>query len=81
MDKLLMVCLTEKQLAGDNMKEAIIFEKALAIYTDLLQQTPGTPTNEASSEPFKAIRSWFEIFKREPTVTPLSGIVRKLVRL
>uniref|UniRef100_A0A8C8RR64 HTH CENPB-type domain-containing protein n=1 Tax=Pelusios castaneus TaxID=367368 RepID=A0A8C8RR64_9SAUR len=64
MEKLLMVWLTEKQLAGDTVTEAIICEKARAIYADLLQQTPGTLTDEASGEPFKASRGWFKNFKK-----------------
>lgn len=45
-EKLLMVWLMEKQLAGDTMMEAIIYEKVQAIYTHLLQQTPDTSTSE-----------------------------------
>lgn len=64
MEKLLMVWLTEKQLAGDTVTEAIICEKARAIYADLLQQTPGTSTGGSPGEPFKASRGWFENFKK-----------------
>ncbi|KAI3361607.1 hypothetical protein L3Q82_013745, partial [Scortum barcoo] len=51
MEKLVMVWLTEKQLAGDTVMEAIICEKAQAIY-------------EALGKPFKASRGWFENFKK-----------------
>ncbi|XP_051783372.1 tigger transposable element-derived protein 1-like isoform X1 [Erpetoichthys calabaricus] len=64
MEKLLMVWLTEKQLAGVIVTEARICEKARAIYADLLQQTPGTSMEEASGEPFKASRGWFQNFKK-----------------
>ncbi|XP_070268928.1 tigger transposable element-derived protein 1 isoform X2 [Myotis yumanensis] len=73
MEKLLMVWLTEKQLAGDTVTKAIICEKARAIYADLLQQTPGTSMDEASGEPFKASRGWFENFKKR---TGIHSVVR-----
>ncbi|XP_015417010.1 PREDICTED: tigger transposable element-derived protein 1-like [Myotis davidii] len=73
MEKLLMVWLTEKQLAGDTVTKATICEKARAIYADLLQQTPGTSIDEASGEPFKASRGWFENFKKR---TGIHSVVR-----
>ncbi|XP_070275853.1 zinc finger protein 64 isoform X2 [Myotis yumanensis] len=73
MEKLLMVWLTEKQLAGDTVTKAIICEKARAIYADLLQRTPGTSMDEASGEPFKASRGWFENFKKR---TGIHSVVR-----
>ncbi|XP_014308512.2 uncharacterized protein LOC106696566 [Myotis lucifugus] len=73
MEKLLMVWLTEKQLTGDTVTKAIICEKAGAIYADLLQQTPGTSMDEASGEPFKASRGWFENFKKR---TGIHSVVR-----
>ena len=38
-EKLLVVRLTEKQLAGDTMTKGITCEKAQAVYANLLQQT------------------------------------------
>ncbi|XP_028678623.1 tigger transposable element-derived protein 1-like [Erpetoichthys calabaricus] len=73
MEKLLIEWLMEKQLAGDTVTEAIICEKARAIYTDLQQQTPGTSTDEASGELFKASWGWFENFKKR---TGIHSIVR-----
>ncbi|UYV82829.1 hypothetical protein LAZ67_22000997 [Cordylochernes scorpioides] len=70
MEKLLMVWVTENHLQGDTLTQTIIFEKARAIYGDLLKQTPQTSIDEASEESFKASRGWFEIFKKR------SGIVR-----
>uniref|UniRef100_UPI00358F0D9F tigger transposable element-derived protein 1-like isoform X2 n=1 Tax=Myxine glutinosa TaxID=7769 RepID=UPI00358F0D9F len=64
MEKLLFVWLTEKQLAGDTVTESIICEKARDIYGDLVQQTAGTSTDEASEESFKASRGWFDNFKK-----------------
>lgn len=63
MEKLLVVQLTEKQLAGDAVTEVTICEKARAIYADMLQQTSTTSTDGASDKPFKASRGWFENFK------------------
>ncbi|XP_059540726.1 uncharacterized protein LOC132228401 [Myotis daubentonii] len=73
MEKLLMVWLTEKQLAGDTVTKATICEKARAIYADLLQQTPGTSMDEALGEPFKASRDWFKNFKKR---TGIHSVVR-----
>ncbi|UYV83823.1 hypothetical protein LAZ67_X000312 [Cordylochernes scorpioides] len=64
MEKLLMVWVTEKQLQGDTLTQTIICEKARAIYGDLLKQTLQTSIDEASEEPFKASRGWFENFKK-----------------
>ncbi|XP_015415779.1 PREDICTED: uncharacterized protein LOC107182194 [Myotis davidii] len=73
MEKLLMVWLTEKQLAGDTMMKATICEKARAIYADLLQQILGTSMDEAFGEPFKASQGWFENFKKR---TIIHSVVR-----
>lgn len=43
MEKMLKVPLTEKQLSGDTVMEAVICEKP--IYADLLQQTQATLTD------------------------------------
>ena len=48
MEKLLLVWVREKELAGDTVTEAIVCEKARVIYGDLLKQTPGTSTDVAS---------------------------------
>jgi len=61
-----------KQLAGDNVTEAIVCEKARAICANLLQQIQSTLTKEASVEPFKASRGWLENFKR----TVIHSVVR-----
>jgi len=64
MEKLLLVWVREKELAGDTVTEAIVCEKARVIYGDLLKQTPGTSTDVASQESFKASRGWFANFKK-----------------
>ena len=43
-EKLLLVWINEKQLAGDTVTENFIWEKAKALYTDLVSKLPGTPT-------------------------------------
>ncbi|KAM6459100.1 tigger transposable element-derived protein 1-like [Liasis olivaceus] len=58
-EKLLLVWLNEKQLAGDSVSEAMICEKARKLHSDLLQKKPSTST---ASEEFKASRGWFEKF-------------------
>lgn len=45
---------------GNTLMQAIICEKAQAVYADLLHQTPGTSTGE----PLKASRSCFEYFEK-----------------
>ncbi|KAM6455899.1 tigger transposable element-derived protein 1-like [Liasis olivaceus] len=60
-EKLLLVWLNEKQLAGDRVSEAMICEKARKLHSDLLQKNPST---SAASEEFKASRGWFEKFHR-----------------
>nr|XP_060616305.1 zinc finger and SCAN domain-containing protein 12-like isoform X2 [Anolis sagrei ordinatus] len=64
MEKLLLAWMTESQLAGDSVTESIICEKARAIYRDLMRQTPGTSTDEAPKESFKASRGWLDNFKK-----------------
>ena len=73
MEKLLMVWLMEKQLAGDTMTEGTVCQNARAIYDDLLQQTSGTSVDEASEDLFKASRDWFENFKKR---TSIHSVVR-----
>ncbi|GBM44677.1 Tigger transposable element-derived protein 1 [Araneus ventricosus] len=73
MEKLLMVWVTEKQLKGDTLIQGIIWEKARAIYCDLLNQTPRTSTDEASEDSFKASRGWFDNFRKR---TGIHSVVR-----
>nr|XP_033807654.1 tigger transposable element-derived protein 1-like [Geotrypetes seraphini] len=61
-EKLLLVWLNEKQLAGDIVTENIICEKAKALYTDLVARRPAVPAG--NEEGFKASRGWFYNFKR-----------------
>lgn len=60
-EKLLLVWLNEKQLAGDKVSEAMVCEKARKLHSDLLQENPSTsPTNNE----FKASRGWFDKFRK-----------------
>ncbi|XP_067326511.1 probable inactive protein kinase DDB_G0270444 isoform X1 [Anolis sagrei] len=77
MEKLLLVWLTEKRLAGDIVTESIICEKARALYGDLVPRTPGTSTNGAPEESFKASRGWFDNFKKRTGIH--SDITRRNV--
>nr|XP_060616130.1 tigger transposable element-derived protein 1-like isoform X1 [Anolis sagrei ordinatus]XP_060616131.1 tigger transposable element-derived protein 1-like isoform X1 [Anolis sagrei ordinatus]XP_060616133.1 tigger transposable element-derived protein 1-like isoform X1 [Anolis sagrei ordinatus]XP_060616134.1 tigger transposable element-derived protein 1-like isoform X1 [Anolis sagrei ordinatus] len=73
MEKLLLLWLTEKQLAGDTMTESIVCKKARAIYGDLVRQAPERLMDEASEESFKASRGWFDNFKKR---TGIHSVVR-----
>ncbi|KAM6168259.1 tigger transposable element-derived protein 1-like [Erethizon dorsatum] len=61
-EKLLLVWINEKQVAGDTMTENFICEKAKALYTDLVSKLPGTSAE--NEDGFKASRGWFDNFKR-----------------
>ncbi|KAM9457481.1 tigger transposable element-derived protein 1-like [Clarias gariepinus] len=61
-EKLLLVWINEKQLAGDNVTENLICEKAKALYADLLSKQPCTSTE--NEQDFKASRGWFDNFKK-----------------
>ncbi|XP_039632281.1 tigger transposable element-derived protein 1-like [Polypterus senegalus] len=61
-EKLLLVWINEKQLAGDTVTENLICEKAKGLYADLVSKLPGTSTE--NEEGFKASRGWFDNFKR-----------------
>ncbi|XP_013367911.1 PREDICTED: zinc finger and SCAN domain-containing protein 29 isoform X2 [Chinchilla lanigera] len=60
-EKLLLVWLNEKQLAGDRVSEAMICEKARKLHSDLLQENPSTST---TNNEFKASRGWFDKFRK-----------------
>ena len=73
MEKLLLVWIQEKQLAGDSISEAFICEKARTIYSDLrkrtqdtaMEDTPSTSTGKTSKEiNFQASSGWFKNFKK-----------------
>ncbi|KAL4660507.1 tigger transposable element-derived protein 1-like, partial [Arapaima gigas] len=57
-EKLLVIWVNKKQLAGDSVSEAVICEKAKVLHTDLLKNKPG-PSDERV-EVFKASHGWFD---------------------
>ncbi|XP_070606465.1 tigger transposable element-derived protein 1-like [Erythrolamprus reginae] len=63
MEKLLLIWLQDKELAGDSVSESIIREKARVIYEDLVKNMPGISEDDVVEGSFKASRGWFEKFK------------------
>ncbi|CAG5123633.1 unnamed protein product, partial [Candidula unifasciata] len=61
MEKLLLVWITEKQMAGENVTEAIICQKAKNLYQDLKQNTATSSADDVID--FKASSGWFRNFK------------------
>ncbi|XP_064089258.1 tigger transposable element-derived protein 1-like [Macrobrachium nipponense] len=73
MEKLLLVWVKEKELAGDTVTETVICEKAWSsIYADLVKKEAST-SKEASEEVFKASHGWFDNFKKR---TGIHSVVR-----
>ena len=68
MEKLLMIFIKDKELAGDSISESVICAKALDIYKDLKKSLP-----EVDHGDFKASRGWFEKFKGR---TGIHSVVR-----
>ncbi|GFS88944.1 jerky protein homolog-like [Nephila pilipes] len=65
MEQLLLLWIKEKQLAGDSVSEAIICEKAGAIFQDLKRDVTETEGESSQGgEGFKASRGWFDNFKK-----------------
>ncbi|XP_076069180.1 putative CENPB DNA-binding domain-containing protein 1 [Oratosquilla oratoria] len=65
MEKLLLVWINEKQLAGDSISETIMCEKAKRLHDDLKRDSPGT---SAQTDKFKASRGWFDQFKKRSSI-------------
>jgi hypothetical protein len=63
MEKLLMIWMNERQMAGDTVSQEMICSKARMIYENLKKNVAGHSTAEAEEE-FKGSRGWFEKFKR-----------------
>ncbi|GFS93895.1 HTH CENPB-type domain-containing protein [Nephila pilipes] len=65
MEQLLLLWIKEKQLAGESVSEAIICEKAGAIFQDLKRDvTEMEGESSQGGEGFKASRGWFDNFKK-----------------
>ena len=75
MESLLLTWVQTKQVAGDTISQAIISEKARAIFNDLLltREEEGEPSTSKETETFKASHGWFERFKKR---TGIHSVVR-----
>ncbi|XP_069961022.1 tigger transposable element-derived protein 1-like [Cherax quadricarinatus] len=69
-EKLLLVWINEKQLAGDTLMTSIICEKARQLHEDLVKKLPA---NSGDVSEFKASKGWFERFKNR---TGIHSVVR-----
>lgn len=59
-ERLLLVWINERQMAGDSLSGSIICKKARAINADLIKNKPSMTDN---GEPFRASLGWFHNFK------------------
>ena len=76
MERLLLLWIRDKELAGDTVTESIVSEKALSIYKDLQREaasTEGETSSGTRGEDFKASHGWFEKFKKR---TGIHSVVR-----
>lgn len=74
MERLLLVWIKEKEIAGDTVTGAIICEKATAIYYNLVTEDAGEgPSAQKQHQEFKASRGWFDKFRRR---TGIHSVVR-----
>ncbi|XP_070584367.1 tigger transposable element-derived protein 1-like [Erythrolamprus reginae] len=61
MERLLLIWIKEKELAGDTITEAVISEKARAIFSDLKSNEP---SSSGDPDEFKASHGWFDRFRK-----------------
>jgi hypothetical protein len=59
-ERLLLLWINKRQMAGDSLSESIICEKARDINADLVKDKPSTSNN---GETFRASKGWFHNFK------------------
>ena len=67
MERLLLVWIKDKEIAGDTITETVICQKASAIFNDLRAQAEddgGEGTSQQTTPEFKASHGWFTKFKR-----------------
>ncbi|GFT16040.1 hypothetical protein NPIL_672611, partial [Nephila pilipes] len=82
MEQLLLLWIKEKQLAGDSVSEAIICQKAGAIFQDLkcdVTETEGESSQ--GGEGFKASRGWFDNLRNEVAFIQLFVMEKHLVEI
>ncbi|XP_069938076.1 tigger transposable element-derived protein 1-like isoform X1 [Cherax quadricarinatus] len=68
-EKLLLVWINEKQLAGDSLMTSLVCEKARQLHDELVKKLPAT----SDVSEFKASKVWFERFKKR---TDIHGVIR-----
>ncbi|XP_070592937.1 tigger transposable element-derived protein 1-like [Erythrolamprus reginae] len=61
MERLLLIWIKEKELAGDTITEVVISEKARAIFSDLKSNEP---SSSGDPDEFKASHGWFDRFRK-----------------
>ncbi|XP_066962145.1 tigger transposable element-derived protein 1-like [Macrobrachium rosenbergii] len=61
-EKLLLVWINEKQIAGNSVSEATICAKAKSLHADLMKNKAGSSTS--TEHEFMASRGWFDRFKK-----------------
>ena len=71
MERLLLIWIKDKEIAGDTLTEAAICHKASAIFEDLVKEAEGT--SQQVTPEFKASRGWFEKFRKR---TGVHSVVR-----
>ncbi|GFS61322.1 tigger transposable element-derived protein 1 [Nephila pilipes] len=82
MEQLLLLWIKEKQLAGDSVSEAIICEKAGAIFQDLKRDVIETEGESSQGgEGFKACRGWFDNLRNEVAFIQLFIMEKHLVEI
>ncbi|XP_072264045.1 tigger transposable element-derived protein 1-like isoform X2 [Pyxicephalus adspersus] len=73
MEKLLMVWINGRQMAGDTLTQEMICSKARMIYEDLKENVAG-PSSAETVKKFKGSRGWFERFKRRSGIHSVIGL-------
>ncbi|XP_068207462.1 tigger transposable element-derived protein 1-like [Palaemon carinicauda] len=72
MERLLLVWIKDREMAGDTITEAIICQKASTIFGDLMfaqaEADAGEGTSKKEPPEFKASPGWFEKFKRRSSI-------------
>ena len=74
MERLLLIWIKDKELAGDSVSESMICEKACIIFDDLKRDAAETEGESSQSvDVFKASRGWFDNFKKR---TGIHSVIR-----
>ncbi|XP_068206173.1 tigger transposable element-derived protein 1-like [Palaemon carinicauda] len=76
MERLLLLWIKEKEVAGDTLTQSVISHKATAIFADLMEaQRDGGDegTSQQAPQEFKASHGWFDPFRKR---TGIHSVVR-----